>query len=334
MSIYNKWLDAKYADSFRAIRRPVSYSIETLQTFSERVGMAYHVAPIDQERTSEIRPIEGLINICELENGVSLSASDVASKHNAKQSGELPRSVAIILHLGGVDINVSFSNGLRLALAAGEAKMVCLDASTVMSHVTENGKRSRTVLLHCRPEQMEAQELVPHIKKLTERNKIIDVNLLSGTWQKARQIFSDATCDLSRDLLCKSLAQEMLVQVIAFARQDADTAKQFPQRDIDRLSEVKLTIDRDPQGDHSLVKLAQLAGMSSSTLKRKFSEIYGMPVGSYLRLVRMEEAKSALEMGRLSIAQAAHVAGYRHAGNFSAAFRKCYGMSPSDLRTR
>lgn len=334
LSVYNEWLAAKYTRNYRAIRRPKNYSIEALQSISRRVGMEYRAEFEDGIDQPEAQPLRGLIHICELEDGVSLSASDVASTRDGTHSGDLPRSVAVILHLGGVAIDVHFSNGNRLGLSAGQAKMVTLNADTVMSHETANGHSARTVLLHCRPEQIVGDELVQYIKQVTRRNDMIDFHLPGATWQKAHQIFSDETCEFTRDLLCRSLAQEMLVQVIAFARAEAGEAAHLPKRDIDRLSDVKSEIDRNPQGDHSVSTLAQIAGMSISTLKRKFTDLYGLPVGSYLRLVRMEEAKAALETGQMSIAQAAHIAGYQHAGNFSSAFRKCYGILPSELRAR
>ena len=334
MTVYNDWLDARYTRSFHAIRRPKAYSVEYLQRISQQVGMEYHLDVSDEVDLSNLRPLEGLIHICELEEGVSLSASDIASKQDGEHSGDLPRSVAVILHLGGAEIDVNFSNGLRLHLTAGQACLVSLCAQTVMSNETHNGERGRTVLLHCRPEQMQNRELRYHIDKLTAKNAIVSVNLLSATWQKAHRVFGDTNCDLTRDLLCKSLAQEILVQVVAFAQTEANEATFVPQRDVDRLSEVKLEIDQNPQGDHTLGRLAQTAGTSISSLKRKFTDLYGIPVGAYLRLVRMEEAKVALETGQMSIAQAAHIAGYQHAGNFSSAFRKCYGILPSDLRSR
>ena len=121
MTVYNDWLDARYTRSFHAIRRPKAYSVEYLQRISQQVGMEYHLDVSDEVDLSNLRPLEGLIHICELEEGVSLSASDIASKQDGEHSGDLPRSVAVILHLGGAEIDVNFSNGLRLHLTAGQA---------------------------------------------------------------------------------------------------------------------------------------------------------------------------------------------------------------------
>ena len=145
--------------------------------------MDYHGQFPDATDLTDVRPIKGLIYICELENGVSLSASDVASTENGTHSGQLPRSIAVIMHLGGADIDVRFCNDLRLRLTAGQAKMVCVETDTVMSHETVNGQSARTVLLHCRPEQIETPELLPSIDQLTAESMIHDVNIQSASWQ-------------------------------------------------------------------------------------------------------------------------------------------------------
>jgi AraC-like DNA-binding protein len=54
----------------------------------------------------------------------------------------------------------------------------------------------------------------------------------------------------------------------------------------------------------------------------------------YVRKIKLDQARVALETGKLTIAQAAFVAGYSSAANFATAFRRVFGFSPKDARSR
>lgn len=55
-------------------------------------------------------------------------------------------------------------------------------------------------------------------------------------------------------------------------------------------------------------------------------------LGRFVRQQRLQRARTALEQGRLSVAQAAQLAGYRSSTHFSAAFRQCFGLKPSAVK--
>lgn len=71
--------------------------------------------------------------------------------------------------------------------------------------------------------------------------------------------------------------------------------------------------------------------MSPSTLREKFRLAYGQSVFDYLRECRLALAHSQLREG-LSVQQVAAQVGYRHATNFSTAFRQRYGIAPREVR--
>ena len=104
---------------------------------------------------------------------------------------------------------------------------------------------------------------------------------------------------------------------------------------IDRqaIGRVRDYILAKPSQDHSLDALARLAGMSASTLKRKFPLFMGQSVFEFIRDARLDQARSAIEDGDTSIKQAAWMAGYVHTSNFSTAYRRKFGHSPSRSRS-
>ncbi|WP_138503586.1 AraC family transcriptional regulator [Nostoc sp. PA-18-2419] len=80
----------------------------------------------------------------------------------------------------------------------------------------------------------------------------------------------------------------------------------------------------------SILELAQLVGLSESTLQRGFRQLFGTTVFSYLTDKRMERAEQLLRSGRLSVAEVANLVGYAHLGHFGAAFKRRFGITPSE----
>ena len=80
----------------------------------------------------------------------------------------------------------------------------------------------------------------------------------------------------------------------------------------------------------TLESLASKMNMSVSNLQRKFKQQLNLTVLGYIRFRRLELAKQHLDNGIMSITEAAYNAGYHHPSNFTNAFKKTFGSSPSD----
>lgn len=83
----------------------------------------------------------------------------------------------------------------------------------------------------------------------------------------------------------------------------------------------------------SLEELAAEVGVSVNTLQRLFHAAYGTTVFHYIRRLKLEQARTALENEGVTIAQAAYLAGYTSPANFATAFKRQYGFSPKDARS-
>ena len=82
----------------------------------------------------------------------------------------------------------------------------------------------------------------------------------------------------------------------------------------------------------TIPELAKLVMLNEYKLKNGFRELYGKTIFSYIRELRMKNAKDMLENRDLSISQIAGQVGYINTSHFARAFRKEFGMNPSDLR--
>ncbi len=82
----------------------------------------------------------------------------------------------------------------------------------------------------------------------------------------------------------------------------------------------------------TLDEIAAATGTSVSTLQRLFHSVHGMSAFDYIRRRNLNRARRAIEHEGLSVAEAAHLAGYRSAANFSTAFKRHFGVSPKSVR--
>lgn len=82
----------------------------------------------------------------------------------------------------------------------------------------------------------------------------------------------------------------------------------------------------------SISDLSRRACLSATTFKEGFRRLYGLPVHTWLQQRRMERAAELLRDSSLSVLGVAQSVGYSSASQFSAAFRRQYGMSPTMYR--
>ncbi|WP_204073835.1 AraC family transcriptional regulator [Planotetraspora phitsanulokensis] len=84
----------------------------------------------------------------------------------------------------------------------------------------------------------------------------------------------------------------------------------------------------------SVADLAGIAGLSRSTFSLKFRTTVGLPPVDYLLRVRMHAAARALRETDHTVAVIAASVGYGTESAFSVAFKRVYGISPSEYRLR
>ncbi len=88
-------------------------------------------------------------------------------------------------------------------------------------------------------------------------------------------------------------------------------------------------------GEHyTLEELAGRFGLSATMMKACFKGVYGTSVYAYLRTCRFQLAQKLLKDGESTVAEIAARIGYENPNKFSTAFKKEYGISPTEYRKR
>ncbi|WP_291529653.1 hybrid sensor histidine kinase/response regulator transcription factor [Bacteroides sp. UBA939] len=77
--------------------------------------------------------------------------------------------------------------------------------------------------------------------------------------------------------------------------------------------------------------LANEVGLSRVQLYRRLKELSGMPSAEFIRNIRLRHAVELLKAKKINVSQVAYKVGYNNPALFSIAFKKYYGVSPSEF---
>lgn len=83
---------------------------------------------------------------------------------------------------------------------------------------------------------------------------------------------------------------------------------------------------------HSVSAIACRLGISETSLRNYFQQVYGESIPALLRRKRLARAASELADRKGTITEIALRAGYENQSKFSAAFKRCYGETPMEYR--
>lgn len=83
----------------------------------------------------------------------------------------------------------------------------------------------------------------------------------------------------------------------------------------------------------TLEQLSEYFHVSVTYIKNTFRQVYDVPVGAYVRTIRMESAAYMLEYTDKTILEIAMEHGYDNGSKFASAFRSVKGMNPAQYRT-
>lgn len=127
------------------------------------------------------------------------------------------------------------------------------------------------------------------------------------------------------ELMALQLQQEMEIEAIA--PNPTDTLEQEA---IERIYQAKDILENRLENPPSMTELAVQVGLTHYQLKQGFRKVFGTTAFQYLHNYRMEQARLLLYEGNLRVAEIANMVGYSHLGQFAAAFKRKFGISPSD----
>ena len=151
-------------------------------------------------------------------------------------------------------------------------------------------------------------------------------------WSRAAFADLDRLPPGERERWCVWKSVELLYLLSTPGRAEADTAPALEREAARALADIRRYMEEHLDEPLTISTLSRRACLSATTFKAGFRRLYGLPVHAWLRQRRMERAAELLRSSSLSVLGVAQSVGYSSASQFTAAFRRQYGVTPAQYR--
>lgn len=218
----------------------------------------------------------------------------------------------------------SLRHGMRevLTLELGEempggsasacAQFVCLWLSPRVL-IELAGSRGKAMLQACRGQC--APQSVP-----------ADPDLLACATRLMGSLADRGGCPLLRD----AWSLELLARVLSHAGASPRMVLRAGERE--RIEHARSLLLADPSCPPTVDTLARASGLNVFRLKQGFRSVYGQTIHALYQQERMQLAWQLIESGTMDVANAGEHVGYSNLSHFGDAFRRRFGVLPSELK--
>jgi AraC-like DNA-binding protein len=185
----------------------------------------------------------------------------------------------------------------------------------------------------------EKQQQAEHQKKVILATSLITAVLLLviigiaviAVWRFHKRKETDYKQDIA---LLKGRYDEVNRHYRNLVTTKTEQAESLTEDDKAFLAELVNTIDTETEkGTISVDNITRRMHISTATLRRRLSQTMSMTPQAYIMQVRMQKAKYLLESYRdITITEVAERCGYTQMSNFTRAFIRYYGITPSEAK--
>lgn len=320
-----------------------------LTRLTQAVGRSCKV--VENKYCQDDSIFQGQFNLIKLRNGLTLHSADGLDSHDLTTQVELKPRIGFMLFLNGQcdayygerKITFGVKHTQKKALVP-EAVLISVDRNEVFSREAQQGRYLRKIVVGIDPEWLdnEGAEGVEGYKKVMQFSKQhlkIKRQLVSTQMQIiAEKImnpphYSPFLTNLYLEGLTLELASEALTMLSDQQACVSANSHQLHPHEQKRVNKVLELLDHNADSQVlSLEYIAQQVGTNTNTLQRNFRAMMGMTVFEYLRCRKLTEARNALENNKVNVLEAALLASYNSAANFSTAFKRQFGLTPNQVR--
>ncbi|MBE0404183.1 MULTISPECIES: helix-turn-helix transcriptional regulator [Halomonas] len=295
-----------------------SLTPSTLSQLGQTFGIDYLYAgkgiddPIAQGSVSDL-PLSSALHL-------TLSDLEVRQRYASRSTQTIPWFLSVVIE-GWIDIT---QGQKRLTIGAGQG--FCVHFTPQAPLIVEQPAQPQLRTLN-----IAVLATIPNALPSAQAPQL-------HAWAPPSTLFAQlsATCETPLDHWRHSLVwQGLALQLLGHGlptppAREPQSARGMKAREREQLAQLHTELSNNPMTDYCLSDLARRAAMSPSSLRQKFSALYGCSIFDHLRQCRLQQAYSYLEKG-YSVQQTAHTCGYRHATNFTTAFKRLFGIAPTEV---
>jgi AraC-like DNA-binding protein len=161
--------------------------------------------------------------------------------------------------------------------------------------------------------------------------------LRAGSWESS--ILSPLLHEVGRDRPGQQVVLDRMLDVLVvdalrawFDRPESDPPAWYSASSDPVVGQALRLVHEQPEHPWTIAGLARACGVSRAGLARRFSAALGEPPMSYVAGWRLALAADLLRDPNTTVGSVAHRVGYGSPFTFSTAFKRVYGLSPSEYR--
>lgn len=113
---------------------------------------------------------------------------------------------------------------------------------------------------------------------------------------------------------------------------ESEERRYFSRSQVNAAKEVKKYLLAHLDEHITITELADMLGISSTSLKICFKGVYGDTINGYITNCKMQKAASLLKNTDKSVLEIAGIVGYNNGSKFAGAFRRVMNKSPNEYR--
>ena len=150
-----------------------------------------------------------------------------------------------------------------------------------------------------------------------------------------RQRTAEDGMDMTAESLCRLKLLELLLYLQGSCLPGRRERQTYYPREVVRAAEAVHREISDRYWIRTPIRImAEKNGVSETALKNCFQAVYGKPIYTYQKTLRMEKAADMLREETYPVGLIAEWTGYENAGKFSEAFRSVMGCTPREYRKK
>jgi AraC-like DNA-binding protein len=348
---YNKAIDTGYIAGMK-INKPGKPGGDNWHIDPDALEAYYALSgiqPLSEEGAVRVQPTfgdaEGFREIIMLEDGFQVVLGDITCHKEAYLSMKSDTSLKFHYRLEGLS-GLELSDELENRIA-NYSMGVLLHPEGLEKHEHYlAGEHERSVTLIC--ESQFLRNLFSGITdKLPEALADYVLNdeatayrdslpMKTDMVSAANMILTNELQGAMRRYYIEGRALELLVlslQACIDAVANADNPERgMSQREVERMHKTRQLLEQQYVNPPTISELARHIGLNEAKLMHDFKQLFGQTIFDFTQNLRMDEAKRLLETTERSITEIAFDVGYEYSSNFTTAFKRRFGITPSVAR--
>lgn len=323
------------------------------QQFMELTAKASRSAKIIESKPCQNDHLfKGDFSLIKLRDNLTFHSSDGVDIHDLTMQTEVSPRINFALFLQG-QCNVYYGER-KLTLGTQykhkqslipEATWIAIDRSELFKREAKAGRYLRKLVISIPPEWLENSSFAgldgyQHIMRFCRQHLATERYLATSTMQRLadRLLNPPDYPAFLRTIHIEGLVLEMVSEALLMLTDEqkcVDTRAYIHPYARNQVNKTLELLDNASSlKTLSLDVIAKEVGTNTNTLQRHFKFATGMTVFEYLRCRNLTAAKSALENNQVNVLEAALLAGYSGTANFSTAFKKQFGVTPNQVRSK